>query len=106
MKNYIQPGSVLTIPAPAAVSSGGVVISGALKGIAAGDAAIGASLDVATEGVFELAKVAANEFAVGDTVYWDASAELATSVSTGNAELGYVVAAAFAGAASVRVKIG
>lgn len=106
MKNYIQPGNVLTIPAPVAVTSGGVVIAGAMKGIAAGDADLGASVDVSTEGVFELAKVAADVFSVGDAVYWDASTELATSVSTDNTELGYVVAAAGDGAASVRVKIG
>lgn len=106
MRNYVQPGDVLTIPAPAAVSSGGVVIAGALKGIASGDAALGASVDVATVGVFELSKVGANEFAVGDTVYWDSVAELATSVSTDNTGIGFAVAAAGAGSALVRVKIG
>ncbi|MBI1265422.1 MAG: DUF2190 family protein [Alphaproteobacteria bacterium] len=106
MRNYIQPGDTLTIPAPAAVASGGVVIAGALKGIAAGDAAPGASVDVSTRGVFELPKVGANEFAVGAAVYWDADAELATSVSTDNTEIGFAVAAAGAGSASVRVRFG
>ncbi|MGY6662219.1 MAG: DUF2190 family protein [Glycocaulis sp.] len=106
MKNYVQPGRTLTVPAPALVISGGVVIAGRLKGVANGDAAIGDPVDVTVEGVFELAKVAAESFAVGDPVYFDASAELATSDDEDNADIGYAVEAAGAGAASVRVRFG
>ena len=63
--NYIQPGDSLTIPAPAAVASGGVVIAGSIVGIAAGDAESGASVDVVTRGVFTLPKVGANAFTSG-----------------------------------------
>lgn len=106
MRNFVQSGDTLTIPAPAAVSSGGVVIAGALKGVAAGEAASGSPVDVSTRGVFEIAKVAADAFAVGDPVYFDESAGLATSTATGNTEIGYAVAVAAAGAADVRVKFG
>lgn len=105
MKNYIQPGTNLTFPAPAAVASGGVVIAGDLKGIAAGDAAIGEDVDVVTAGVFELPKVAANAFTLGAVVYWDAVAELATSTSTANTKLGAATEAAPADTASVRVRL-
>lgn len=88
MKNYVQKGDTLTIPAPAAVVSGFPVISGAIVGIASGGAASGAPVDVATVGVFELPKVAANAFAVGAVVYWDAGVDLATSTATGNTKLG------------------
>ncbi|MFE3838754.1 DUF2190 family protein [Pseudogemmobacter sonorensis] len=94
MKNYIQKGDTLTIPAPAAVESGFPVIAGAIVGIASGDAASGAPVDVATVGVFELPKVAANTFAVGAAVYWDDEAELATSTATDNTKLSVAVAAA------------
>lgn len=106
MKNYVQPGRTLTIPAPAATESGGVIIAGLLKGVANGDAAIGDPLDVTVEGVFELAKVAAESFAIGDPVYFDATEKLATSDDEGTADIGYAVAPAGAGVASVKVRFG
>lgn len=103
--NYIQPGGSLTIPAPAAVSSGGVVIAGEIIGIAAGSAAIGEAVDVVTSGVFELAKVGANAFALGATVYWDDTANLATVTASGNTKIGVAVAAAGASTATVKVRL-
>ena len=46
-KNYVQKGDTLTIPAPAAVLSGGVVIAGDIKGIAQGDAESGKPVSLA-----------------------------------------------------------
>ncbi|SEN58216.1 Predicted phage recombinase, RecA/RadA family [Gemmobacter aquatilis] len=105
MKNYIQKGDTLTIPAPAAVASGFPVIAGAIVGIASGGAASGAPVDVATVGVFELPKVAADNFVVGAAVYWDVTAELATSTATDNTKLGVAVATAAASTASVNVRL-
>ncbi|AMY70911.1 DUF2190 family protein [Frigidibacter mobilis] len=105
MKNYIQPGTNLTFSAPAAVASGGVVIAGEIKGIAAGDAAIGEDVDVVTVGVFGLPKVAADAFAVGAVVYWDSTAGLATSTATDNTKLGVAVAVAAASTATVEVRL-
>jgi predicted RecA/RadA family phage recombinase len=70
--NYIQPGNFLTIPAPAPVASGGVVIAGQIVGVATGDAASDAPVDVAVTGVFRLPKVAADNIALGAAVYWNA----------------------------------
>lgn len=106
MKNFIQTGVNLTIPAPAIIVSGDVIVVGKLTGIAAADAAVGADLDVVTEGVFALPKIAANVFAVGDSVYYKAADKLVTSTASGNTLIGYATAAAAAGAASVNVKIG
>lgn len=104
MKNYIQAGVNLTIPAPAAVSSGAVVIVGGIIGVAAAGAAAGESVDVVTEGVFELSK-AAEAFAVGDSVYWDATNKLATSTATGNTKIGVATEVAAAGDATACVKL-
>ena len=41
MKNYFQPGHTITLTAPAAVTSGGGLLVGAIFGIAAHDAASG-----------------------------------------------------------------
>lgn len=103
--NYRQPGDTITIPAPADVSSGGVVIAGDIKGIACGAALSGKPVDVATVGVFELPKVGANDFGLGAKVYWDAGAKLATTTSSGNTLLGVAVAVAGASTAIVKVRL-
>ena len=103
--NYIQPGDCLTIPAPAAVASGGVVIAGSIVGIAAGDAESGASVDVVTRGVFTLPKVGANTFTLGAAAYWDSGTGLATTTASGNTKLGVAVEAAGASTATVAVRL-
>ena len=105
MRNYVQPGNNVTIPAPYAVASGGGVKSGLLFGIAAGSAAEAADLDLVTVGVFDLTKVGANSFAVGAAVYWDDTAKLATSTSASNTKIGVAVEAAAADTAAVRVRL-
>ena len=104
-RNFIQPGDVITIPAPAAVAGGFPVIAGDIKGIAQGDAASGAAVDVKTSGVWELPKVAANAFTLGAKVYWDAGDDLATTTATDNTLLGVAVAAAAASTATVLVRL-
>ncbi|WP_232831618.1 capsid cement protein [Pseudogemmobacter bohemicus] len=89
---------------PAFGATGAEVLAG-IVGIASGDAASGAPVDVATVGVFELPKVSANSFAVGAAVYWDATAELATTTATSNTKLGVAVAAAAASTATVTVRL-
>ena len=105
MKNHVQPGDTLTIPAPAAVLSGGVVIAGSIVGIANGGAASGALIDVDVVGVFALPKVSALAIAVGDIVYWDATAGLANKTPTANTKLGYATEAAANPSASVKVRL-
>lgn len=108
MKNYVQKGENITIAATAAATSGQGVLVGNLFGIAAGDAAIGEDLDLVTEGVFNMAKVGTDELAVGDLVYWDDTAKLATSDDdTGANELiGLAVTVAANPSGTVNVKLG
>ncbi|SEO04143.1 Predicted phage recombinase, RecA/RadA family [Paracoccus alcaliphilus] len=104
-KNFIQPGNTLTIPAPAGVLSGDVVIAGEIVGIAQGDAGAGEPCDVTTVGVWELPKVAADAVTVGAPIYWDADDSLATTTAAGNTRLGTAVEAAASGAATVKVRL-
>ena len=105
-KNFIQEGEVLTIPAPYALTSGDVVIAGDIIGVALSDAASGASVDVhVDEGVWGIAKVAADAFALGDPVYYDSTAKLGTATATGNTKIGTAIAAAAAGSATVNTRI-
>lgn len=91
MKNYIQKGENLTVPAPAAVLSGEGVVIGAIFGVAAGNAAQGANVDLVTEGVFSLPKVAAQAVAIGDKLYWDSAAKLVTKTAGSNTYIGVAV---------------
>ena len=104
-KNFIQAGDTVTIPAPAAVASGGVVIAGAIIGVAQGDAASGASVDVKTSGVWELPKVGADVATLGDSTYGNSKSGRETVTASGNTKIGVAVEAAGAGVASIKVRL-
>ena len=97
MKNFVQPGDVITLTAPADVKSGGVVVVGGFVGIAATDALQNAEVETALVGVFELPK-SAGAIAAGQKCFWDGTA-VATS---GTTLLGAAVAAAGASAPTCR----
>ena len=60
MKNHIQKGDVITVPAPAGgITSGEGTIIGNIFGIAAYAAAAGDPLELATSGVYHLPKATA-----------------------------------------------
>lgn len=95
MKNYIQPGDMLTIPAPAAVSSGDGVLADVLFGVAGADAESGAYVAIATTGVFSLPKLNAQEWTVGAPIYWDPTpGQCTTVVAATNVFIGVAAAAA------------
>lgn len=105
MKNYIQSGDVMTVPAPAAVSSGDLVIVGSLIGVAQADAASGADVAIVTTGVFELAKTDSQAWTVGAPIYWDVSESEATTVSTDNTLIGVAAEAVASTAGLVLGKV-
>ncbi len=73
MKNYIQPGNVLTLTMPTAVKSGEGILVGALFGVAGTDGASGAVVECAVTGVYDLPK-AAGAITQGQAIYWDTAA--------------------------------
>ncbi|MEI4486365.1 DUF2190 family protein [Frigidibacter sp. MR17.14] len=105
MKNYVQKGENLTIAAPYNVASGGGAMSGLIFGVAAGDALSGADVDLVTVGVFDLPKVSTDVFAVGAAVYWDDTAKLLTSTTSGNTKIGVAVAGAGNPSGTVTVRL-
>lgn len=105
MKNFIQPGDIVTIPAPADVASGAGVLAGTLFGVAEIDAVSGDDVSIATTGVFDLAKVSAQAWTVGAAIYWDNTAKLATTVATSNTLIGKATAAAANPSAVGRVRL-
>jgi predicted RecA/RadA family phage recombinase len=103
MRNFIQPGNVITVTAPAAVTAGSIVIVGAIVGVAACDAASGASVEVAVEGVFDIGKVVADALPAGAV----AKVTPATGLVglAGTAAIGWVTAAAASGGSTARVRL-
>lgn len=94
MKTYIQHGAILTVTAPAEVASGDGVLIGSLFGVSQIAAASGAEITIVTQGVIELAKTAAQEWSVGDKIYWNDTTKKATTAASGNTLIGVAVAAA------------
>lgn len=95
MKNYIQKGAAVSIPAPHAVDSGGMVVAGVLAGVAGHDAAIGEDVEVHVEGVYDLAKVSAQAWTVGQAIHVNTTSRLCTNVpAAGTLFVGVAVAAA------------
>lgn len=105
MKNYVQNGVNLTLPAPADVASGAGVLVGAIFGVAATTALSGEDVDIVTGGVFNLPKVSALAIAVGDKVYWDDTAKLVNKTASGNTLIGVAVSAAANPSAAVDVRL-
>lgn len=98
MKNYVQPGNTITLTAPYDVASGDGLLVGAMFGVAAGDAASGETVEAALVGIFDLTKAASQAWAVGDKVYWDNTAKVATKTASGNTAIGVAVDAVGGGA--------
>lgn len=99
MKNYIQPGSTITLTAPYAITSGAGLLVGSIFGIASGTAAIGETVETALTGVFDITKVGSQAWAQGDKIYWDNTARNATKTATGNTAIGVAIDAVAGGAA-------
>ena len=77
-KNHIQPGRVLTVPAPTGgVLSGAPVVIGSLFGVAQHDAAEGADVEILTEEVVELTKAAPLAIGIGDRLFWNGRRHIA-----------------------------
>ena len=105
MKTFVQPGRVITLTAPYAVSSGGGALLGSLFGIAASDVASGAVGEFLMEGVVTIAKTSALAIAIGDLLYWDDTAKVVNKTSSGNTKVGVAVTAAANPSATVQIRL-
>ncbi|MDK8871495.1 MULTISPECIES: DUF2190 family protein [Paracoccus] len=95
MKNYLQKGTSVSIPAPAAVNSGDIVVAGVLAGVAGHDAALGDPVEVHLVGCYELRKVSAQAWTVGAAVYVTPASGLCTvSPAAGAIFIGVAIEAA------------
>ena len=106
-KSYIQPGRVLTVPAPTGGAvSGAPVLIGALFGVAQNDALEGADLEILTEEVVELPKATPLAIDLGDRLFWNTGDGVLDKTATAQVCVGVAVVAAASADAVVRVKLG
>lgn len=104
---FVQDGECIDYTPVADVAAGDVVVQGDLVGVAKLDIKANKLGALAVVGVFDFAKATGggSALAAGTTVYWDDAANVATSTSAGNKQIGKVVKAAADGDATVRVRL-
>jgi predicted RecA/RadA family phage recombinase len=106
MKNFVQPGEVVTLTAPAALSAGNGVFVGGLFGIAACDASSGASVEVALGGVFDMPKASGPAFTEGQRIYWNtASGNFGSTAAGWVNHVGHAVRTAAGADTSARIRL-
>lgn len=105
MKNTVQRGDVLTLPAPYAVASGAGMLVGALFAVATAAAAQGVDVEAVTTGVYDLAALSTDTGSYGTKVYWDDTNKRCTVTSTSNTLIGALVGPKTAGQATMRVRL-
>jgi predicted RecA/RadA family phage recombinase len=99
MKNFVQPGNVMTVTVPdgtddEAVSAGDGLLIGSMFGVVAYDAEPGGTTELHVVGVYDMAKTSAQAWTLGAAVYWDDSAKVVTTTSGGNTLIGVAAAVA------------
>ncbi|WP_273687086.1 DUF2190 family protein [Ketogulonicigenium vulgare] len=95
MKNFLQRGASVAVPAPREIKSGELAVIGVLAGVAGFDAAAGEAVEVHLEGVYSLPKTPAQAWAVGAAIYAvPATGLLTTASAAGNVLVGVAIEAA------------
>lgn len=93
--NYVQPGQVLTLTAPAGgVTSGSGHLIGAMFVVALHSALVGESFEGQLTGVWRLPKTSAQAWTEGAEIYWDGSKATTADASGSNTLIGHAAAAA------------
>lgn len=101
MKNFIQAGNIVTVPAPYALASGDGALVGSIFGLATNAAINGASVELFVGSVVaEVTALTADVGTVGTKMYWDNVNKRTTITAAGNSLVG-VLAVAKAGTSSV-----
>lgn len=106
MNNYVQPGRVLDLVAPAGGVVGGKTYKiGSIIAIATTTKPEGVPFAGLVEDVSDVDAKTAQAWATGVTIYWDDAAKVYTTTAGGNTKAGYAVADKDAAAATGRIKL-
>lgn len=104
MKNAVSKGLTMDYTATADITSGQVVLVGAMIGIAVSALASGETGALTVEGVFTVPK-STGVVAQGAQVYWDNTNKNVTTTATDNTPCGKAFIAAASGDAEIDIKI-
>jgi len=105
MKNFIQTGHTLTLPAPYDLLSGQGALVGSIFGVAGADYLTAASGEFDLCGVYDLNKKLTDTPTQGAKAYWDDTAREVTVTDTSNTLIGTFTKAAGNGDATVNVRL-
>ena len=95
MKNFVSPGQVVALTAPAGgVQSGQPLLIGSIFGVAVASAAEGSAVQLSSKGVFELPKATGQTWSEGGKIYWSSANSHLTTTATNNKLVGVAAAAA------------
>ena len=95
MKNFVQPGHNVTVPAPVGGTvSGDFYLIGSLFGCASTTQLANENVVLTVDGVFTVNKVSAQAWTVGAAIFWDNAARNFTTTASGNTRIGVAVEAA------------
>jgi predicted RecA/RadA family phage recombinase len=94
MQNYLGDGDSTTFTAPFPVVSGQGLLVGAMFVVCLASAAEGQPVEGWFKGIYQLPKNSEDVWTLGQLIYWDNTAMLATSTSGGNTKIGVATAAA------------
>lgn len=105
MKNFVQPGDIVDLPAPSGgVVSGTPYLIGALFGVAQVSADEGETFAFARKGVFSAlpkeTHATDQPWAIGDPLYWNDTTKVLTKTAVGNTLVAIATAAALSTADS------
>jgi len=106
MKNFVQPGDILTVTAPYALASGDGCLVNTLFGVACGAYGNGVTnAEIKTTGVFDITALTTDVGAVGAAAYWDNTNKRITVTSSGNTKVGVFAGAKANGETTARVRL-
>ena len=107
MKNFVRPGNVISMVAPAggSVSGQGILLGTHLFGVAEDTIDAGALFSFRMEGEVTLPKTSALAIAIGDLVYWNNAAKMVNKTATGNKLVGIATSDAANPSPTVNVKL-
>lgn len=107
MKVAVECGEILELvnTSGSDIASGGVLELVANHFVAMVDVANGKSGSFSAEGVFELDATSADDWAAGDTLYWDPATKKLTDVAGSLKKIGYAVNAKAALTLKAKVKL-
>lgn len=105
MKNYVQPGDVVTLTAPYDVASGAGALVGLIFGIAVGTVANGAVGEFSTQGVYDITALTTDTASVGAAAYWDNTNKRITTTVGSNTKVGVFMVAKINGDTTARIRL-